>query len=90
MKRSRITQWRQHLSRPRLTARIFPPRLSSLPPVLPQEEKTELVDLRDKAEQKKLIESAPLFTTVPRESWLATTLVCLAAAVLLFIFLLLL
>ncbi len=81
MKMSHITRWRQSLAHPWLTSRIFPP--PSLPlPSSPQEEETELVELRDPAEQGELCEDTEPYRTAPEEPLWQTVLGLLILAVL--------
>lgn len=69
MKVSRITHWRQRLAHPRLTARLFPPPPPLSPGLSSQENEPEIVDLRDRAEQRKLCEGTEPFTVVSQEPW---------------------
>lgn len=80
MKISPLTKWRRE--HPRLTARIFPP----LPPLSsvssPQENEPGIVDLRDRAEQKKLCGGIEFFTAASQEPWWRIVLGVLVVAAL--------
>ena len=47
MKISRITHWRQHVTHPRLSSRLFPLPPPSLPMASSKKEEPKIVDFRD-------------------------------------------